>query len=259
MFDPSATWTFTAPASSDGRGEVAVVNDRASGNFVGLMEEVTRSAAIRPSSDNIPEGHGAVFGAQYYGAGAYTFKVALTAGTTWAASFARRDKLFRATNAMAADGTASFVESGGGTVNLNFRRQEYPQGPDATGTVLVALTTADPRAYGPLTSRTTATTHTFTPAGTVDTGPIIVVGTPSATVNISRTAPGSTVTLTFTGLSGGGAVTVNFKDHSITQGGVDKSSAISWPSSTWWELVPGVSNTVTITNSSTLDYYPAYL
>lgn len=166
----SGTVTITAPASVDGRGGTAVLNNTSdSTNFVGYLFDTSGfdGPTVRTSMDNVVEGPGAVFGSFQHGPRSFTIEVDLKPDSTWALSNARRDKLYRAFNAMAAGGTISWTEIGGSLRQIEFRREQPPRGPDKEGHVLLAGIAADPRIYSAVTSRTTATSHTFTTSGNV--------------------------------------------------------------------------------------------
>jgi hypothetical protein len=250
--DRTAIATLTAPAGVDGRGEVAVLNNPADAtNFVGYVvgDSGFDGAPMRTSVDEITEGHGAVFGNFYDGPRSFTLDIQLALAATSALSFARRDKLYRAFNAKAADGTFVYTETGGAARLLSFRREQPPRGPDDDRIVTLAGICEDPRIFANAIS--TAGPGTFTVAGTVDTDPTLTLTSPTNTITISRTSPSPTETLTLTGLSGAGTVTVNFLTQTITttSGASPRPSAEAFPSSVWWVLAPG-SNTVSVSGAT---------
>jgi hypothetical protein len=263
--DLSSTVTIVAPALSDGRGETAQINGLTTDtHFVGYLFDASGfdGPSVRLSQDDIVEGHGAVFGSFYHGVREFTLEVDLKASTSYAASMTRMRKLYRAFNAMAGDGTVTWTEGGGAVYFVSFRRQQPPRGPDKERKVLLSGICSDPRIYAGGTASTASAATSFsggtalTNSGTVPT-PItsLTIASPSATVNVTNST--TSETLTFTGLSGGGTVTLNFKDRTISQGGVSKAGAISI-ASVWWELVPGA-NTVTVTNAATPTWRSAWL
>lgn len=253
--DISAPMTITAPADSDGRGEIAVLNDSTSGNFVGYVFDSSGfdGPSVRTSMDDIPQGHGAVLGSFYHGARSFTLDVVLALAATSALSFARRDKLYRAFNAMAADGTIVYTETGGSARLLSFRREQPPRGPNADRHVLLSGISADPRIYKntPTTGTSPQTnngnagslpTFTFTPSG----GTVVITNTTSG-----LGSPALSLAQGTGYLSTGSAVTVDFNAKTVVQGGVSKYASVIFPTSIWWEVVPGA-NTFTVSNASSV-------
>lgn len=250
--DLMSTVTITAPAASDGRGEVAVLNDSASGNFVGLLFDASGfdGPPVRTSQDLIPEGHGATFGSFWHGPRSLTLEILLSRASSWANSMTRRDKLYRATNAMAANGTIVYTETGGSARLINFRREQPPRGPDKDGKVLLSFVAADPRIYA--NTATTGSSPT-TNAGTMSSPPTFTLTPTGGDVVITNTTTSQALTLTVgggTGVSTGSAVTVDFGQRTVTQS-TRKDAAVQFPSSVWWEVVPG-SNSWTVTNASSV-------
>lgn len=247
---------ITAPASVDGRGEIAVLNDSASGNFVGRVLKATGfgGAAVRTSLDEIPEGHGAVAGSFYYGPRGFTLEVVLAKAATWALSNARYSKLCRAVNAMAADGTIVWADDDAITKRLSFRLEQPPGDPDETGHVLLGCVAPDPRIYAntPQTGSSPKTNN-----GNADSPPTFTLTpTSNGTCVLTNTtagygSPALTLTVGTGGVATGSAVTVDFGAHTVTQGGVDKKEAVVFPTSTWWDVIPGA-NTWTVTNASSV-------
>lgn len=250
----SAVYTITGPDAT-----AAVFNDSTSGNFVGYLTDISGldSPEVRESADNIVEGDGGVHGAFYYGRRPVTFEgmIAPDPSTTLNA---RIDQLFRATNAMRADATVTWTETGGVGRRLLVRRQQPLRITERRPKkFLIALVSADPRITSQtLYTLTAATSLSMPNGGNVGSLPAFTIASPSATVNLTNTSTGQT--LTFTGLNGGGTVTIDFNTKTITQGGVSKYSAITFPSSVWWELRPG-SNTVTCTNAAAPSWRDAWV
>jgi hypothetical protein len=247
--------TITAPAASDGFGEAAVLNNSASGNFVGTLHKVSGfgGPGVRQSTDDIPEGHGAVFGDFFHGHRPFTMEVQLYRGANYAASDARYNKLCRAWNAMADDGSIVWTDTDSIAKRILFRREQAPSDPDEQGHVLLGGMAASPRIEA--NTATTGTspstnagnvgappTFTFTPSGngTVILTNTTISGSPAVTINVGAT-----------GVATGSAVTVDFGARTVTQGGTRKDNAVEFPSSTWWEVIPG-SNTWTRTGTATI-------
>lgn len=263
--------TITAPSTADGFGEIAVLNNSASGNFVGYLWDASGfdGPPVRTSMDLIPGGPGATFGEFQHGPRSFTLEVQLTRSSSYNASNVRRDKLYRAFNAMSADGSIVWTESGASdSRTLYFRREQPPRGPDKEGKVLLAGIAADARMYSstavtgtsPSTNSGNAPsppTFTFTPSGNgtvILTNTTTGLGSPALTLTVGGTS----------GLSTGSAVTVNFKDKTVTQGGTLKNGAVSFPSSIWWEVIPGANTwtrtgTATISVAAAISFQPTWI
>lgn len=251
----ATTVSITAPASVDGMGEVATLNDSASGTFVGWVFKATGfgGPVIRTSMDDLVEDHGAVFGSFYRGARSFTLEVALARATTRALSDARYYKLCRAFNAMVSDGTLAWTDTDAIPKQVTFRCEQSPSDPDDDGHVLLAGICQDPRIYAvtPQTGSSPKTnvgnansppTFTLTPTG----GNVVITNT---TAGLG--SPALTLTVGAGYVTTGTAVTVDFGAKTVTQGGVRVPQAVSFPSSTWWKIVPGA-NTWTVTNASSV-------
>lgn len=247
--DLNAIYTITAPSATDGFGEVAVLNDSTSGNFVGYLFDSSgfESPDVRESFDDIVEGDGGVHGSFYHGRRPFTLDVWLAIAATEAATHARLDKFLRATNAMRADGTIAWTETGGAAKLLNFRRQQPVRGPSQERRCLFAGVSADPRIYA--STATTGGAGTCANAGTVGTSPTFTLTSPTNTITLTNSTTSQTLTLL--GLSGAGTVTVNFLTKTVTAtiGTANRYSAVSFPSSVWWELQPG-NNTVAVSGAT---------
>jgi phage-related protein len=260
--DLSSTVTIVAPSTTDGRGETAQLNGLTTDtHFVGYLFDASGfdGPSVRLSQDDIVEGHGAVFGSFYHGAREFTIEADLKASTSYAASMTRMRKLYRAFNAMAGDGTVTWVEGGGASYFVSFRRSQPPRGPDKERKVLLSGICADPRIYksGSPTSHATAATNN----GTVESPPTVTF-TPSGngTVILRSTTLSQSVTLTVgTGyLAASGAVTVDFGARTVTQAGTRKDQAVSFPSSTWWEVIPGANAWTGTTGTATFSVAPSF-
>lgn len=250
--------TITAPAASDGFGEVAVLNDTTSANYVGNLQKISGfgGAAVRTSMDDIPEGHGAVFGDFFHGHRPFTLEVLLrgsggtTPATTYALKDARYNKLCRAWNAMADDGAITWTDTDSIAKRILFRREQAPSDPDEQGNVLLGAVAASHR----IESNTSGTYNSASPgtianAGNVGAPPTFVLTSPTNTITLTNSTTSEVLTLT--GLSGAGTVTVDFGARTVTatSGTANRYSAVSFPSSVWWELRPG-NNTVAVSGAT---------
>lgn len=262
----SGTITIAAPATTDGRAGTAVLNNSGSSDFVGYLWDASGfdGPPVRTAMDVIAGGPGATFGNFQHGPRSFTLEVQLSRAGSPNLSNIRRDKLYRAFNAMATSGTLTWQERGATESKaIEFRREQPPRGPDKEGKVLLAGIAADPRMYNttvqtgssPKTNLGNAPsppTFTLTPTG----GNVVLTNTTSGYGNPALTL----VVGGANGVSTGSAVTVDFKNKTVTQGGTRKDGAVSFPSSTWWEVIPGA-NTWTVTNASSvsISFQDAYI
>lgn len=258
--DLKAVMSITAPSGVDGRGEVAVLNDAASGNFVGYLVDSSgfESPTVRISSDPIPEGDGAVMGTGYYGPREFTLNINVQGAATDALSHARLDKLLRATNAMRSNGTITWTETGGSAKLLYFRRAAPLRGPSTERSCLFSGISGDPRIYsgGSETTATAGTSLSLTNAGNAGTLPRFTVASPSAAITFTNSTTGES--LVFAGLDGSGTLTVDFLNKTVTRGSDNKYDKVVFPTSTWWELAPGV-NSISVTNAATPFFRSAWI
>lgn len=254
--DTSVPYTIVAPALTDGRGGTAVLNDTASADFVGYLVESSgfEGPAVRQNTDPVVEGHGAVHGSFWYGERSFTLNVSMALASTSALSMARLDKLLRATNAMANAGTITWTETGSAAARmLTFRRESPPRGPDPTNRqILISCVSADPRIVSPPTANdTTVTSGTLvTNDGNASYPPLFTLSAPSNPV-ITNNTTGQSFSMT---ISGGGTLTIDFANHTATQGGVSRYSSINFATSKWWELVSG-QNSITVTGGGTVHMF----
>ncbi len=248
---------LTAPAAVDGRAEIATLNNRAAATYVGDLWEPSGmgGAAVRLVEDEITEGHGSVFGAWQLSARSFTLKVKLTPGASIAASDLRYQKLCRAVLALAADGTMVWTDSDTYTKAISYRLEQPVGDPNTDREVLLSLKAQDPRIYN-TTPQTGSSPKT--PVGKIDTYPTFTLTPTGGNVVLTNTTAGlgsPAVTLQVGSpyvTTGGGAVTVDFLNQTITQGGTRKDGSIIPTSTTWWPIVPGVANSWTVTNASSV-------
>jgi hypothetical protein len=254
MSQEFTTYTITSPA-----GVVAVIQDPTSPNFVAFLDENGVSgldgAEVRESADLVVAGDGGHHNNFYQGRRPFTFELLIPVFAIAPAGTLnqRIDRLEQATRAYRADGNVRWFETGSAIERaLWFRRQQpYRVTGTSPRSALVALVSAEDRVLSWVEH--SSGSSPVTNGGDADSFPRFTF-TPTGTVTITRTGgdvpnPGSAPFVTLTGLGGGGAVTLDFKARTITQGGLIKRSALSFPSSTWWALKPG-SNTFTISGVS---------
>jgi hypothetical protein len=248
--DTSVEYTLTAPSGSDGFGEVAVLNNSASGNFVGYLVESSGfdSPNVRPNSTLISEGHGATHGHFYHGERPFTMTVLMALSSTTALSMARLNKLLRASNAMLFPGTITWTEADGIARYLNFRREGPVRGPDKDNRqVLCSFVSPDPYIYA--VTPTTGGAGTCTNAGTAPTPPTFTLTSPTNTITLTNST--TSYVMTLLGLSGAGTVTVDMGARTVTatNAPLNRYSAVSFPTSQFWNLKPGA-NTVAVSGAT---------
>jgi hypothetical protein len=203
-----------------------------------------------------------VFGNFYYGARPFTLEVRMTRAASYALSDARYNRLCRAFDAMHTDGTIVFTDTDGVAKRISFRREQSPSDPDEKGKVLLAGTCADPLIYANTPQTGSSPKTNAGNAGSPPTFTLTPTGGDVVLTNTTAGAGSPAVTLTVggaTGVSTGSPVTVNFNAKTVTQGGSSVYSAVQFPSSEWWEIVPGA-NTWTVTNASSvsISFYDAW-
>lgn len=254
----TTTYTITGPSGVDGFGEVAVLNDKTSGNFVGYLEDLSFAREIRESADPVVEGDGGAHGSFYSGRLPFTMDIRIERAATYALSNARADKLFAALNAMRSDGKITWTESGRSVpTELLFRQQESPRGPNSEGHVLFGGVSASALLLSTETAGV-APGSGLTNSGKAATFPrITFTAGASGTVVLSRTSPSPTQTLTLNigagGLTASSATEVNFATRTVTQGSASKYGAVVVPA-TWWAMAPGA-NTISVSGASSITVY----
>lgn len=254
--ETNATFTITAPAGVDGYEEIAQLNGATTDtNFVGYLNDLTFAREVRESADNLVEGHGGIHGSFYSGRLVFSMEIELKRAATFALSNARYEKLFAALNAMTADGTISWTESGRSSTRLLFRQQQSPRGPDNKG--IVQFTGVCESPYILSSSPNSSAPGTLSNAGKAATFPTFSFTTAaSGSVVLSRTGPSPTEALTLaiggsSGLAASTGTIVDFAARTVYQGSTNKAGAISWPSSVWWGMAPG-SNSVSATGATSV-------
>lgn len=252
-----ATYTITAPAGVDGYGEVAVLNDTTSGNFVGYLSDLTFAREIRQSIDPVVEGHGGVFGSFYSGELPFTMEVDLDPGASYTIANGRADKLAAAFDAQAANGSIVWTETGRVATRILFRAQQSPRGPNSEGKVLLAGVSESALILANTLSGPVAPTSGHSNAGKAATYPIFRFTTAaSGTVVLSRTSPSPTEALSLTiggatGLAASTATVVDFGARTVYQSTTNRYSAVVWPSSVWWAMPPG-NSTITASGATSV-------
>jgi hypothetical protein len=119
--ETAAIYTLTAP-----NGVIAVFNNTADSNYVGMLEEVTGldSADVRESATDLVEADGGAHGAFYFGRRPITLRGKVFGHPTVAERNRRLDLARRASLALRGDSVLKWTPAGGVEVFVNCRRQQ---------------------------------------------------------------------------------------------------------------------------------------
>lgn len=122
--EQDAVYTLTGPAA--GGSVVAVFNNPASGNYVGMLTEITGldSPEVRESAEDLVEADGGSHGSFYFSRRPIVLNCSVFGHSTIAARSARIDKARRASTALRTDATLSWVTSAGTSMFVPVRRQQ---------------------------------------------------------------------------------------------------------------------------------------
>lgn len=267
MAQELCAYTFTSPD-----GTVAVLQDPASSSFCGYITDdaggITGldSPEIRENADFNAGLHGGIHGSFLFGRRPFTYAGVIPPSAALGGTLNQRvDRLDHCIkNCLEADGLVQWTETGAVKKRLSFRAQLPPKisGHNARAFFL-GLVSADYRilsdalhTFGPATSFSGGTA--IVNAGVVGSSPVFSIVTPANDISIVNTSlPSGLNTVRLLGLSGGGAVTVDFAARTVMQGGVSKRGSIKFPDSVWWTLLPG-SNALTITSSASISFRDAW-
>lgn len=270
-------YTLTGPD-----GTVATFNDPADANFVGYLTEITGldGPEVRENFSLATEADGGEDGPYFHGRRSTTWEGLIPPDL--AAGFeVTKNRLMRACNAMRPRGTATeirdadpnvptpasgncvmaWTNSQAGAIRQQVAGRRSMR-PTITGrrprNFLFGIGCKNPRILSATPSTLAAATSlSIANAGNMSSNVLkLTIASPGATIAIANTTTGETLTLL--GLSGGGTVTVDFAKRLVLQGGVAKRGAVAYPSSVWWELIPGT-NAVTITNAATPTWRDAWV
>jgi hypothetical protein len=258
--ESSAIYTFTSP-----RGIVAVVNNPAiatvppaSGAFVGWLTETPAgldAPDIREAFANVPQGDGGVHGDFHYGRRPLVFQGVIPTDPLNYEN-PRIDLLAAATDAMKADGTITWTESGSTIQKLvRFRLQSFRITGLRPKEFTVGVVSADYRIVSN-TEHSASASSTVNNAG--NTGSLPRFQLTSGTYTNPTFTNGATGETLQVMVTGSGTLIVDFVTRTITQGGVDKRSQLVWPASTWWELAPGNTAVSVSSGSGTVFWRDAF-
>lgn len=264
----NAKYTLTGPD-----GTIAVFNDTADPNYVGVLTEITGldSPDVRESAEDLVEFDGGVHGSFYYGRRPMTLTGIMLNPATVAERNLRQQRLSRASDAMRGDATLTWQPSGEPQQYVKVRRQQPLR---VTGAwqkqFQLAVVASDPRVYSFALSTLTAATadpgastagrsypHLFnrayaaalplgqllvTNAGTSSTYPIVYINGPGNNPVISNFTTGQSLYLNYS-LAAGEYLAVDMLNRTVyLNGTASRYGAVDFARSSWWPLLPGVND-----------------
>lgn len=235
-------------------GYEAVLNDATSPNFAGVLageDALTglEGADVRENITDLVEADGGSQGPNWAKPRTFTMRP-----TIWAATPAARNamltRLQRATNAMRTDLTVKFTPSGSIPQYITARRSQRPEVRGGFAKqMLLGFTAADPRIYSQSEYASsgilTGSPGSLENQGTAESWPILRINGPGT--NPTVTAHGDSLAL-LTTLTAGQYIDIDTRPgrRTVTKSdGSDLYSAVSFLTSTWWGLLPGI-NSVSI-------------
>lgn len=259
-------------------GTTAVLNSPTDPNFVGYIREIggLDSADVRESSEDIPQGDGAIHGSFYAGRRPVTIEGFIHAdGDNASVRNGRVDRLLRATLALRGDSLLKWTESGGVARQLSLRRQQPTRiSKLRPKDFLVAMVAADPRIVSQAinsgsVSAGALTTSGFnfplnfpldfmevaglagsisaTNAGNGEPGgpgalPWFRVDGPITNPRIRNNTTGKEIRI-IGSLSSSEYLLIDSRDHTIKlNGSIDRYDLLDFANSEWWELQSGAND-----------------
>lgn len=240
-------YTLVAPD-----GSTAVFNDTTSGNYVGMLTEITGldSAEVRESSEDLTEADGGSHGNFFYGRRPITLTGKVFGHATIPARNAKLDLLMRASNAMRGDATLTWVSDPAGVAMSMFTFVRRQQPLRITGGwvkdfqlglvseyAMIYSTTL--RTAGPTASGTGVVVEN---KGSGDAYPIISISNASTNPTVTNSTPTPSQVLVTTGLTliAGETIQIDTLTHtaSFTAGArsgqsanryIDFGATVNWP------------------------------
>lgn len=228
-------------------------NDSADIDHVGFLSKPPSgfdSADIRESADVIVEGDGGVHGAFYLGRRPWTLEGMIDPTPRLAGEDVialpvlvnrRIEKLKRASRALRDDATLQWSPAGGVGVQLAARRQGLRLTERHPKQFLLAMVSADPRIHSQIVHTASAAGNvnlTVRNDGNAGAPPLLVLRDNWANPTITNNLTGEVLDLTLA-LAAGDVAVIDAAARTITKNGVNAYSALDFPSSTWFDLLPG--------------------
>lgn len=245
-------------------GRRAAFNDSADADHVGFLSKPPSgfdSPGIRESADVLVEGDGGVHGAFYLDRRPWTLEgiidpVARIAGEelleVGELVNRRVEKLKRASRALRADASLEWDPMGGVGVRRLARIQGLRIGERMPKTFLLSMVSADPRAESRIVKTASAAGNANITAvndGNSNASPLIVLRDNWANPTLTNNATGEVLNLTVA-LAAADELIIDVAARTILKNGVNAYSALNFPTSDWWELIPG-SNVIAPTGRGT--------
>jgi hypothetical protein len=255
-------------------GTRCVFNDPSDPDYIGRLDAESGitgldSPEVRESADVLVEDDGGIHGNFFHGRRPVVLQGWIHPDPISEAN-RRMDRLLRASNAMRADATLTWTETGSDARTLFLRRQQPAR---ITGrrpkTFMLALVQADSRIYSaavntqvisaaggaslgglasPVTSPLQVTGGGGLGAagvvnrGTVESPAVLRIDGPITNPVIRNATAGQDIRLTYT-LHAGEYLIVDLKTHTVLLNGTtDRYSALDFTNSSWWKLQPGVND-----------------
>lgn len=250
-------YTFVGPD-----GTTAVLNDPASGNYVGILRDISGldNPEIRESADVLVEGDGGVHGTFYMGRRPVTMEGVIM-GDTPTLRNQRMEKLERATRALRADATMTWTETGRAETRLLLRRSSPMRfGGALPKSFQVGLVSANPliesSVENALSDLVAPLSIALVNAGNAYTyARISVYGVTTSPVTLTNTTNGEIVKLN-SAIGAAPARRVVNTDPLVRtvvdEAGVNKYAELDFLGTSWISLAPGP-NTITSDKGTRLD------
>lgn len=260
----SAKYTLTGPD-----GTRAVFNDPADRDYVGVIGEITGldSPEVRESAEDLVQMDGGIHGDFFYGRRPITLTGLLINPASADDRNRRMTRLQRASNAMRADATLSWVLEGGHEQFVRVRRQQPLRFQGGWQKEFqLAVVAADPRIYGADFKQSYVTAGgvagesgrgydrgydvdygggavvgsvTSTNLGNFLTYPVLAVYGPGSNPEITNFTTGETIRILYTLAAGEYLVIDTLNRTVMLNNQSSRYSAVDFLSSDWWGLVPG--------------------
>lgn len=254
--EQAAFYTLTGPD-----GTVATFNNSADPNYCGIVTDVTGldSANVLDASADLTQADGGYVGTQFYGRRPITLTIQLFGYNLVDDRNAQMAKIRAASNAMAADGTLTFLGTASNAINMmtTFRRQAPTRFTGGwTKTANLALTSQIAPLLSAAVNNVTPAANSITvenrgdyPGGWINS--ITIQGPTAGAIVITNTTTGGQIRfLTGLTVATGHALIIDPKQHTATLDGVSVNQFIDYISSTWVTMPKG-NNTFT-TNTGTI-------
>jgi hypothetical protein len=238
-------YTLTAPD-----GARCVFNDPEDTDFVGWLTDLTGldSPDLREAADDLVGDDGGVHGDFFYGRRPIVISGQIESRPDNISRNVRMTTLQRASNVTRTDAVLRWAPEGGVEQTISVRRQQPLR---ITGgynkQFQLALVAADPRIYSAAVNEAIIAPNTHSDLinhGTMRTPPSVTLFGPATAIEVHNHATGAFVVFAtgFT-VSAGQTLTIDFRNRTVfLNGTTNKYDQVTFGTTTWWEMAPGVSN-----------------